>query len=394
MSAYNDFAYALQNESQPLVAKARSYAQSFTSIFGPQVPPSYIDLGHFAQLIRENTNNRDTIDTADRLFAALGQAIIAEKHGPKKPGATGMAIYFPNSQVYKTAEAGARSYTAIANRFAVESLWDDFLAFHYTGTLFTPQENRAAVPSVNSPIRAPGAGNIQLSPVRTSSSSAAIGSPVLLSVDVSGENIGYAYLFVGFYDNASNSIYIADMDFLESPETRQVDGVYYPNWGDYLEFTLEFEWEPVVFAIDDGQQRVTALFQPRDYGRSFEDAIYTVDGTYTFADGGETRRARLVFSDGLLRQVVSFSGDDQTGAAREIVPTQGDQFTIIQSWLDLDNSGNSVNTAEQAGDTLTFGANTFQWLELDAAAGNYVVGFIVKDFEGNSTEAYTQIEVR
>ena len=84
----------------------------------------------------------------------------------------------------------------------------------------------------------------------------------MLSVDVSGENIGYAYLFVGFYDQASNSIFVADMDFLESPDTRQVNGVYYPDWGEVNEFTLEFEWEPVVFAIDDGQQRVTALFQP------------------------------------------------------------------------------------------------------------------------------------
>ena len=37
-------------EYQRAIAQARSYAQSFTSIFGKDVPPSYIDLGHFAQL--------------------------------------------------------------------------------------------------------------------------------------------------------------------------------------------------------------------------------------------------------------------------------------------------------------------------------------------------------
>ncbi len=394
MNAYNSFAYILQNESQPLVAKARSYAQSFTSIFGAQVPPSYIDLGHFAQLLRQNTENRETADAADQLLAALDQAVIAEKHGPKKPGATGVAVYFPTSQVYRTAEAGPRSYTAIANRFAVESQWDDFLSFHYTGKVFNPQEKQAAVPSVSTAVRAPGAGDIQLSSVNTSNSSAGIGSPVVLSVDVSGQNIAYAYLFVGMYDSSSNSIYIADMDYLESQDTRQVGGVYYPDWGNYGEFTIEFEWEPVVFAIDDGQQRAVALFQPRDYGQTFEEAIYTVDGIYTFADGGETRRARLIFSDGTLRQVVSFSGDEQTGAAREIIPAQGDRFTIIQSWLDLDESGSAVQTTEERGETLTFGASTFQWVELDAPAGSYVVGFVLKDFDGNSKEAYTQISVR
>jgi len=47
-NAVNDLSYALQNEDQRQVAQARNYAQSFTSIFGNQVPPSYIDLGNFA----------------------------------------------------------------------------------------------------------------------------------------------------------------------------------------------------------------------------------------------------------------------------------------------------------------------------------------------------------
>ena len=62
--------------------------------------------------------------------------------------------------------------------------------------------------------------------------------PVTLSADIQGDNIGYIKLFVGFYDQASNSIFVADTDYLESPETRQVDGVYYPDWGQG-DFTLD-----------------------------------------------------------------------------------------------------------------------------------------------------------
>src|SRR5690606_17111747 len=47
----NQFAYQLQRMDQRVVAQARSYAQSYTSIFGSNVPPSFIDLGHFVQLI-------------------------------------------------------------------------------------------------------------------------------------------------------------------------------------------------------------------------------------------------------------------------------------------------------------------------------------------------------
>ena len=82
-----------------------------------------------------------------------------------------------------------------------------------------------------------------------------------------GENIGHIYLFVGYFDRASNSVFVADQDYLESSVTRQVDGVYYPDWGDG-DFTLTFDWEPVVFAISDGESIVPALFRPEDYGRS------------------------------------------------------------------------------------------------------------------------------
>ena len=41
----------------------------------------------------------------------MSQAVIAEKHGPGKPGATGISIYFPNSQLYSNAAAGPASYT-------------------------------------------------------------------------------------------------------------------------------------------------------------------------------------------------------------------------------------------------------------------------------------------
>ncbi len=127
---------------------------------------------------------------------------------------------------------------------------------------------------------------------------AAPGAPILLSSDVRGENISYIKLFVGFYDLQANSIFVADSDYLESAETRELEGVYYPVWDEDGVFTLEFEWEPIVFAINDGTQSALALFNPESYGAAVEDAVYTVEAVYTFADGGEQRRARLYFRDG------------------------------------------------------------------------------------------------
>jgi hypothetical protein len=390
----NEFSVVLQGENQSLVAQARSYAQSFTSIFGSKVPPSYIDIGNFVKLLRKNTQNQDVAQASDNLLTELNQVVIAEKHGPKKAGSTGITIYFPVSQLYQNPITGAESYIAIVNRFARASLWDDFLAFHYTGQGFEAGRGGLVAPTRGTEIRAPGAGQIQVSPLRLSSQTAAPGSPVLLSADISGQNIGFIYLFVGYFDQSANSIFVADMDYLESSDTQQIDGVSYPVWGNGKNFTLEFEWEPVVFSISDGQQSVTALFQPQDYGATFEQAVYAVDGTYTFSDTGETRSARLYFTNGKLTRVTGVTGSGDMGAPSEITPQTGDTFTIQERWMDLDSSGKVTQTATQDGVTLTFGDQPFQWKDLDAAAGEYIVGFIITDLDGNAQQVFGKVIVQ
>jgi hypothetical protein len=392
VSSVNDLAFALQEAEPRAVTQARSYAQSFTSVFGKDVPPSYIDLGNFVQVLQQQSRDRVVQQAAGDVLSALQGVVVAEKHGPDRPGATGVSIYFPNSQLYGSPVTGPKSYTSIARTFSADSLWDDFLAYHYSGRTFEPDQKTAAVPPDQAEITAPGAGQIQISQISKSSNVAAPGRPVLLSADVSGTNLGYIKLFVGYLDRAANAIFLADQDFLESPDTRQVDGVYYPDWGEG-DFTLEFEWEPLMFAISDGENSAVALLTPQSYGADPQEATYTVDGAYTYADDGETRSARLYFRDGQLWQVFGFTGEDTTGSPWEIIPQSGDTFTIQEQWLDLDSSGRVTGTATQPGETLTFGSEMFTWQELNAAPGDYVVGFIVEDLDGNATEAYTMVRV-
>jgi hypothetical protein len=393
MNRVNELSYALQGTNQKGVAKARSYAQSFTSVFGKEVPPSYLDLGNLVQLLKAETGSRDVGGAADGVLAALDQAIVAEKHGRKVPAASGVSIYFPNSQLYQSRYAGSDSYTTIAHRFATESLWDDFLNYHYTGQPFELGAGVIAVPERGATVAGPGAEAIEVSLITLSADRVAPGETIQLSTDIRGTNVGYVLLFAGFFDQESNSILVADTDYLESDETREIDGVYYPDWGDGGDFTMEFEWEPIVFAINDGLDWVVALFNPEVYGASPEQAVYTVEGTYTYADGGESRYARLYFSDGLLQHVFGYTGEGGTGAPREIIPNPGDTFTVLDRWLDLNERGAVEQTVRLAGGTLTFGQETFSWEALDAAAGQYVVGFIVQDLDGNAYESFGIVTV-
>ncbi len=289
MDSLNKLSHSLQKIDPRVVAKARSNAQAYTSIFGESVPPSFIDLGHFVQLLTRNSRDSALADAAQRFLAALKTTVIAEKHGAGKPGSTGISIYFPNSQLYNSPYAGPTSYTAVANRFAKESQWDDFLAYFYTGRDFAATTNTVAVPQRGVAVRAPVTSQNQVSPVRLSAKETVPGKPVQIAVDIDGNNVGYVKLFAGFYDKASNSLNVTDQDYLQSSESREESGVYYPVWPESGKYTVRFNWEPIVYAINDGKKSVPVLFKPETYGRSQEQAVYRSMGrtrSLTAADRG------------------------------------------------------------------------------------------------------------
>jgi hypothetical protein len=216
-----------------------------------------------------------------------------------------------------------------------------------------------------------------------------------LSTDITGQNIGYVYLFVGYYDAISNSIFVADTDYLESSETRELSGVYYPVWPQSESFTLNYNWDGYVFSVSDGTKSVLVMLAPAAYGASAEEAVYTLNGTYTFADSSEQRYAQLLFMNGKLIQVYGYQGSGSTGAPAEITPSDGDTFTILQKWMDLDASGNVSQVVEVPGETLTFSNNSvFTWDAEYAPAGDYLVGFMVADLDGNTSQSFTQITMR
>ena len=268
---------------------------------------------------------------------------------------------------------GPQSYTAIARRFADESLWDDFLAFHYTGRPFERDGQRPSpCPSRGPACAAPGAGADRRSrpsacrttwPRRAARCCSAPTSAARTSATSTSLSA-----FTTRRPTRSSS---PTRDYLESADTREIDGVYYPDWG---EGRVHDGVRVGAGRLCHRRWRRTRWWRcsrPQSYGATFEEAVYTVDGIYTYADGGESRYARLYFSDGVLRQVFGFTGEGGTGAPREIIPQTGDRFTVLEKWLDLDAAGHgSPQTATQEGGTLTFGDQMFAWEDLDAAPGD------------------------
>jgi len=240
----------------------------------------------------------------------------------------------------------------------------------------------------------PGAGTVTVSNISATANRVSPGGSITLSTTISGENIGYIYLFTGLVDSASKSIFVADTDYVESPTTGTENGVYYPIWPNAQSFKLNFDFEPLVFTITDGTNSGIALLNPVSYGASADQAVYAVDGIYTFSETGETRAAQLLFKNEYLFQVMGFVGGSTAGAASEITPNQGDTFTITYKWLDLDANGKVSKISTSEGDVLTFGSKPFQWSQEYLPSGDYLIGFLVADLDGNVTPVYTTITVQ
>jgi hypothetical protein len=123
LDSVNQFAYALQARSRKASPRRAATRKSFTSVFGSDVPPSYIDLGTWS-----SWSNQVTSDGAGqpawqcRARRAGCRSCMADKNGAEKPGATGVSVYFPNSQLYSSPVAGpprTRRGGALCPGFAV-----------------------------------------------------------------------------------------------------------------------------------------------------------------------------------------------------------------------------------------------------------------------------------
>jgi hypothetical protein len=444
-TALDEFAATLSTVDQRIVATARSYARSYESVFGDEWPSPYIDLGNFAELAAQNSNDPAVQSAAEALLAAIQQAVIAETHGPARKGSTGIAIYFPVPDMHAVGDNFG--YTTVAGRFTDATQWDEFLAFHAGGGAavsftrpqpdaedllgeefadlteedlaylleeiallleeeYTPDEiiqllteadwpeeiviflvenglleATEAAPALPVLVSKP----IRVAPITLSAEVTFPGEPVTIETVVSGSNVGFIYTFIGRLLPDEDALIIEDMDYIFSEEDREAGGVVYPVWPEEA-FDVAYDWEPTVYAVSNGAESVRVLFAPESYG---ESPTYSVEAIYHFADGSADRRATLFFRDGVLVRAITFTGPatSSAGAPWEVRPKAGDSVTLLQRGYNLSDESEEELYSREAG-TLTFGDEPLFIEETPAPSGNYVVGVIAEDLDGNSYEAY------
>ncbi|MCJ7622432.1 MAG: clostripain-related cysteine peptidase, partial [Anaerolineaceae bacterium] len=392
-SALNSLLYTLTSIDQTHVAQARTYAQSYYSLFR-DVPPSYIDLEHFVRLLVEETGSHEVSAAADVLYAAIDRAVVAEKHGAERPGSHGISIYFPNSELY-TSVYGYQMYTTMVDRFADVSQWDDFLAFHYSGQTFQPDSSGPVTPPDNFTLQVPGGGPIEMSALLQSAETIYTGESIMLETELTGNNIGYIYFFAGLYVEESDTLMAIDADFILADSTTEIDGVVYPDWGDSGVVGVSVEWYPTLYYINDGFTSEFAVLYPLYYGATTYQMVYAVDGSYTFADSREQIYAVMTFgSDGWMQDVYSINLDSSAEGPRQITPKQGDTFTLSLKAIALpETEDGDPEFIEFDGGTLTFGTTSFYWEDYAAIPGEYVVGIGALDLDGNYNLDFVPVSI-
>ena len=93
-----------------------------------------------------------------------------------------------------------------------------------------------------------------------------------------------------------------------------------------------------------------------------------------------------------VKRQTMVNGQAGAGAPREITPQKGDTFTITEEWLEFDTNPDG-EFVDYDGGTMTFGKKGFEMVPYYAYSGDYTIGFIVEDLNGNTTVDLIEVTV-
>lgn len=395
IGAMNQLISVMASIDQTYVAQAREYTRSYYSIFGEDTPSPYIDLGNFADILSSETGDPAVGQAAEQLKLAISSAVISEKHGDRMAGSNGMSFHFPISDIYTYTEFNSEFppyYAESAAKFLEQSTWDEFLAFHYTGQAFAPQEGQAYIPPRASTVTGPGASELTMAPIQLSDNLITGDEPLTLTTTVTG-NVSYIYFILYFYNKEANVTWVADTSFVTAPNTITIDGVNAPDYG-ASPIQISYEWKPFLYLLKDGQHEAYGLFEPDEYLSADGITTYSVYGQYTPINDAAPVDAKLVFDpDGNLLHIYALPDSDGNGinTAVAISPQIGDKFTDYVQYYTFDENNTATYVYELSEDVFTYGEKGFWFESYIPVDGEYSIGFYAVDFDNNITESYEYI---
>jgi hypothetical protein len=336
----------------PALSEARSRVEAYTGHArrDQQRAIGSVDLQHFADLLAAASDDETVVAASRALANAIDDAVLLSAHDPLRPNAGGMAIHFP-----PTGDSDLSNYRQQAP-VADISGWATVLDAYFTAI--------DAIPALS------------LIVADTPARAASLHAPARLDFDLTGAEAETVWLLAGLPQD-DGAVLLRALEPLGAQPLRNTS----PSAADpdiaSTPASLSLSWGARTWQISDGTREAPAVLWPLagNTGRLI------VVGQY-ISQQGETLDGNLIFdaAAGRLEHIWAFRSHRDYLAPFEILPRQGDRFTLYQIRLAQDGT-----LRYERGTTLTFGDLPLSMRRAPAEDGDYVLAICAFDRAGRVT---------
>jgi hypothetical protein len=239
-------------------------------------------------------------------------------------------------------------------------------------------------------VTAPGTGNYKIGAMQLEADKIASGESLNLSVQISGENIAFLFTEV-YYKDLEFAYYYGPVtqEYVRSAVEKEANGLVHPVWDQEINLSLEIK--PIIRVVTDGMNAAFAFMHPVGYGSE----EYQLEGLFTKNGSGNLNKARLKFDNtGELTDKRVIQEKHGRLVTHDLAIKSGDMFipgVHVLTALNLSNP--RMHTLHGISGTLNKLEDPFHWVDEAALAGDYLLGLVVEDFNGDQTRHYVPFTI-
>jgi len=317
---------------------------------------SVFDLADFARALRAQMPENPLAAAAAEVEKQVRAAVLYSRHGRGHPAASGLSIFFP----LKAHQLGAKTpetYESIT--FARGSAWLALLR-RYAGV---SAENKDAP---------------QVAPLTSSATVLEKQSSATFSTSVRADDVDECWFVLGRVEDG-RVVIIGQM-----ATTLDEAGA------------LKEEWDGGWFSIaSGGNEQICPITDMEEVEGEPDTYLATVP--VERKRGGAWEELTLFFyvtfkDDGVTGEFV-YAFEDSKFGQRQVDLRKGDVIRPVYVEVD-ENGAESLVASDHPDDHLTVGADGLAVRYVDVDPGKYVVGFLVTDYAGNTTEETVEVEIK
>lgn len=256
--------------------------------------------------------------------------------------------------------------------------WEVKIAFYEPDNAVAPSKSGES-------LLIPGAGKYQVNTLQLASDQITRGEKLDLSIHISGENIAFLSTEVYLKDKEFDYYYgPVTQEFVRSKLEKDVNRLVHPIWDSEIDLTLQIN--PILRVLTDGINAAFAFMHPVGYGRE----AYQLEGSFTKKDSANSNRARLKFdSSGEMIDKRIILEKRGRLVSHNLAIRSGDMFIpAVQVLTALNLTNPKMRSIQGFSNTLAKVDEAFHWVDEAALPGDYLLGLVVEDFNGDERHHY------